>query len=65
MTKEQVDQFLAEELPQGLSMYTTPRFETGHEKYQWLTRIQVVGRGGVEQEGARFKGTHSWYILTA
>jgi hypothetical protein len=65
MTKEQVDQFLAGELPQGLSMYTTPRFETGHKQYQWLTQIQVVGRGGVEQEGDRFKVTYSWYVLTA
>jgi hypothetical protein len=65
MTKEQVDQFLAGELPHGLSMYTTPRFETGHKQYQWLTQIQVVGRGGVEQEGDRFKVTYSWYVLTA
>ncbi len=65
MTKEQVDQFLAGELPEGLTLYTTPRFETGHEKYQWLTRIQAVARGGVEQEGDRFKVTYSWYVLTA
>lgn len=65
MTKEQVDKFLAGELPTGLSLYVTPRFETSHEKYQWLTRIQAVGRGSVEPEGDRFKVTYSWYVLTA
>jgi len=65
MTKKQVDQFLGGDQPTGLSLFTTPRFETGHENYQWLTRIQVVGRGGVEAEEDRFKVTHSWYALTA
>ena len=65
MTKEQADQFRAGDLPKGLSLYTTPRFETSHEKYQWLPRIQVAGRGGVEPEGDRFKVTYSWYALTA
>ena len=65
MTKEQADKFLAGELPTGLDLYTTPRFETGHEKYQWLTRIQAVGRGTVEAEGDRFKVTYSWYVLRA
>ena len=46
MTKEQADQFRAGALPTGLRLFTTPRFETSHEKYQWLPRIQVVGRGG-------------------
>lgn len=63
MTKEQVDRFLGGELPTGLKVYTTPRFETSHEKYQWLNRIQVVGRGSVEPEGDRFKVTYSWYAL--
>ena len=65
MTKEQTDQFLSGELPTGLKLYTTPRFETSHEKYQWLTQIQAVGRGTVEQEGDRSKVTYSWYALTA
>lgn len=64
MTKEQVDRFLDGELPTGLSLYVTPRFETSHEKYQWLTRIQAVGRGGVEGEGDRFKVSYTWYVLT-
>ena len=63
MTKEQADKFLGGELPTGLKLYTTPRFETSHEKYQWLNRIQVVGRGSVEPEGDRFKVTYSWYAL--
>lgn len=65
MTKDQAERFLAGEVPKGLSLFTTPRFETGHENYQWLTRVQVVGRGAVEpgEEGVRV--TYSWYILTA
>jgi hypothetical protein len=65
MTEEEADGFLAGELPEGLSLFTTPRFETGHEDYQWLTRIQVVGRGSAEAEGDRIKVTYSWYALTA
>ena len=64
MTKEQADKFLAGELPTGLVLYTTPRFETGHENYQWLTRVQAVGRGTVEAEGDKFKVTYSWYVLS-
>ena len=64
MTKEEVDQFLAGDLPKGLSIYATPRFETSHEKYQWLTRVQVVARGSAEPEGDRVKVTYSWYVLT-
>ncbi len=64
MTKDQADKFLGGELPAGLKIYTTPRFETSHEKYQWLNRIQVVGRGSAETEGDRVKVTYSWYALT-
>ena len=65
MTKKQAGQFLVGEVPEGLSLFTTPRFETGHEKYQWLTQVQVVGKGSVEPEGDRVRVTYSWYILTA
>jgi hypothetical protein len=65
MTKEQAGRFLAGELPEGISMYVTPRFETSHENYQWLTQIQVVGRGSAEIEGDKIKVTYSWYELTA
>ena len=65
MTTEQADQFRVGDLPKGLSLYTTPRFETSHEKYQWLTRVQAVGRGSVAPEGDRFKVTYSWYVLEA
>ena len=65
MTEDQVEQFLGGELPEGLNLYVTPRFETSHEKYQWMTRIQAVGRGGVEMAGERVKVTYSWYIVTA
>jgi hypothetical protein len=26
-------------------IHTAPRFETGHERYAWLTRVQAVGKG--------------------
>ena len=46
MTQEEADQFRAGNLPQGLSLYTTPRFETSYEKYQWLTRVHQGSRSG-------------------
>ena len=64
MTKEQVDKIMVGELPHGLDFYVTPRFETSNEKYQWLTRIQTVGRGSIEPEGDRVKVSYSWYVLT-
>ena len=64
LTEEQMKQFLAGELVEGSSLYVTPRFETGHEKYQWLTHVQAVGRGGAELEGDRLKVTYSWYVMT-
>ena len=64
MTKEQADGFLAGELPEGPSIFTTPRFETGHENYQWLTQVQVVGQGSAEPDGDRIKVAYSWYVLT-
>jgi len=48
----------------GSGAYVTPRFETSSEKYQWLTRIQAVGRGGGEKHGDGLKVTYSWYVLT-
>lgn len=65
MTEEEVNRFLGGELPPNLKLFTTPRFETAHENYRWLTRIQAVGRGTVEPEGDRFKVSYSWYAMTA
>lgn len=65
MTREQAEQLLTGETPAGLTFYTTPRFETNHDNYQWLTQIQAVGRGGVEREGDEIKVTYSWYALSA
>jgi len=64
MTAKQVQEFLGGTLPTGLIAYVTPRFETGHENYQWLTRIQAVGRGKFEPAGDRTKVIYSWYALT-
>jgi hypothetical protein len=32
--------------------YITPRFETGHEAYQWLNQTVAVGVGGVGPRGS-------------
>ena len=64
MTQDQVEQFLAGNVPEGLVLYVTPRFETSHEKYQWLNRIQAVGRGTVEPAGDKVRVTYSWYVLS-
>ena len=29
-------------------IYTAPRFDTGDERYRWLTAIQAVGKGRLE-----------------
>ena len=64
LTQAQVDAFLAGEIPEGRAdIFVTPRFETSHEDYQWLTCIQTVGRGGVELEDGRLRVTYSWYVL--
>jgi hypothetical protein len=65
MTQEQVEQSLGGELVPGLSIYVTPRFETSHQDYQWLTRIQAVGRGTARMDGNAMKVAYSWYELTA
>ena len=33
-----------------LTIYVTPRFETGDERYAWLNRIQAVGKGVVHED---------------
>ena len=64
--QEAVEAFLQRgEISEEVDLFVTPRFETSHETYRWLTRIQAVGRGSVEQEGDRFKVTYSLYALTA
>ncbi len=65
LTKEQYDAFLAGKPAKDLKIFVTPRFETSHDKYQWLTRIQAVGLGSAEREGDRVKVSYSWYVLTA
>lgn len=30
---------------EGATVYSTPRFETGDERYQWLNKIQAVAKG--------------------
>ena len=65
MTQAEVDQFLGREIPSDLDFFVTPRFETGDERYAWLTRLQAVGRGGVVVDGDRLKVTYTWYSLSS
>ena len=65
LTEEQYNAFLAGEEVKDIKLFITPRYETSHEKYQWLTRIQAVGLGSAEREGDRTKVTYSVYALTA
>ena len=30
------------------TMYSTPRFETGDDRYRWLNQIQAVGKGSLD-----------------
>ena len=42
------------------TVYVTPRFETGDERYAWLNRIQAVGKGIVHQD---LTIDYEWYEL--
>ena len=44
-------------------VHTTPRFETGHEKYRWLNRVVGVGIGEVNTEGDPYTVDYSIYAL--
>lgn len=35
----------------GAPIYSTPRFETGDERYLWLNKIQAVGKGTLSDNG--------------
>ena len=63
MTPEETEQFLSGTIPDGLDFFVTPRFETGDERYSWLTRLLAVGRGGVVVEEDRLLVTYTWYEL--
>ena len=34
-----------------MTVYATPLFRTGDERYQWLTRIQAVAKGAFQPDG--------------
>ena len=40
----------------GAPVYSTPRFETGDDRYRWINKIQAVGKG-------HFDGTTLTYEL--
>jgi hypothetical protein len=43
-----------------LTVYVTPRFEAGDERYAWLNRIQAVGKGIVHED---LTVDFEWYEL--
>jgi hypothetical protein len=49
--------------PLRVPVHTTPRFETGHEKYRWLNRLVGIGIGEVNTEGDPFTVDYSIYAL--
>ena len=62
MTKEQVELYLSGTTPEKLNIFITPKFETSHEKYQWLTKACVVGLGRGMQSEKGFNVKYSWYL---
>ena len=40
------------------TIYVTPRFETGDERYAWLNRVQAVGKGTVHED---LSLDYEWY----
>jgi len=40
------------------TVYVTPRFETGDERYAWLNRVQAVGKGVVHED---LSIDYEWY----
>jgi len=40
-------------------VYVAPRFETSDQRYEWLNRIQAVGKGAFVEPGLRYE----WYEL--
>ncbi len=43
-----------------MTIYVTPRFETGDERYAWLNRVQAVGKGVVHED---LTIDYEWYEL--
>jgi hypothetical protein len=40
------------------TIYVAPRFETGHEQYAWINRIQAIGKGTVHED---LSLDYEWY----
>jgi hypothetical protein len=36
-------------------VYSTPRFETGDDRYRWLNRMQAVGKGTFDGRTLRYE----------
>ena len=51
------------ELPPETWVHTTPRFETGHEKYLWLNRVMAAAIGKLVPKDGDLHITYSIYAL--
>ena len=47
------NRFLAGEMPPTFTVRTAPRFETGHNDYLWLNRLQCLGIGEADIGNSR------------
>lgn len=63
MNKQQVEQYMQGIVPSNLSIYVRPIFETSHEKYQWLNKACVVGKGVGQTTETGFNIKYSWYVV--
>jgi hypothetical protein len=50
----------AQGLQAPATIYVTPRFETGDERYAWLNRTQAVGKGTVDDD---LSLDYEWYEI--
>ncbi len=62
MNKDQVEQFMAGNIPKGLRIFVAPRFETSHEKYTWLNKVHTIGMGVGQPTETGFNINYSWYV---
>ncbi|MDM8162159.1 DUF3237 domain-containing protein [Labilibaculum sp. K2S] len=63
MNQQQVEQYMKGIVPENLNIYVRPKFETSHEKYQWLNKACVVGKGIGQTTDTGFSIKYSWYIV--
>ena len=63
LNEEQIKKMLQGEFPPEARAHTTPRFETGHEKYRWLNKLKAAAIGKVVRKPGEFYVDYSVYAL--